>query len=255
MEEGYYYLNNFDNILNSFGECRKPRWAVVPTGPRCWGVQLAEDSPSPGRLPHLLESSLAPMEPLVCPAWGAAQARPQGSLGRQVFLHLLSFPSIGEQQSFTLGWDGYSLMLGSHPPCHNPSVMGGAQPQCPVHPGQAHTALLLVSTEKLEGQWATDGRGLARCSFLRAPPHDIPRPRRSGGLFLRIPTLASRASEAKDACFGGQAETGPLPMGQALWKGLGRSLWSSQPRLADRCLVPRIGGERPLTPLCKSGSD
>lgn len=44
-------------------------------------------------------------------------------------------------------------------------------------------------------------------------------------------------------------------MGEALWKGLGRSLWSSQPRLADKCLVPRIGGERPLTPLCKSGSD
>ena len=44
-------------------------------------------------------------------------------------------------------------------------------------------------------------------------------------------------------------------MGEALWKGLGRSLWSSQPRLADKCLVPRICGERPLTPLCKSGSD
>lgn len=24
VEEGYYYLNNFDNILNSFGECRNP---------------------------------------------------------------------------------------------------------------------------------------------------------------------------------------------------------------------------------------
>ena len=28
VEEGYYYLNNFDNILNSFGECGKPRRAM-----------------------------------------------------------------------------------------------------------------------------------------------------------------------------------------------------------------------------------
>ena len=60
VEEGYYYLNNFDNILNSFGEYRKPRRAVAPTGPRCRGVQLAEASPSPGRVPRLLESSLPP---------------------------------------------------------------------------------------------------------------------------------------------------------------------------------------------------
>ena len=51
VEEGYYYLNNFDNILNSFGECRKRRRAMAPTGPRCWGVELAEASPFPGRLP------------------------------------------------------------------------------------------------------------------------------------------------------------------------------------------------------------
>ena len=106
-----------------------------------------------------------------------------------------------------------------------------------------------------------EGRGLARHSFLRASPHDILDRGRSGGLFLSIltpalvPTPASRAAEAKDACFWGQAKIGPLPMGWALWKGLGHSLWSRQPRLADRCMVPRIGGERPLTPPCKSGSD
>lgn len=26
VEDGYYYLNNFDNVLNSFGECRNRRW-------------------------------------------------------------------------------------------------------------------------------------------------------------------------------------------------------------------------------------
>lgn len=26
VDEGYYYLNNFDNILNSFGECRGHWW-------------------------------------------------------------------------------------------------------------------------------------------------------------------------------------------------------------------------------------
>lgn len=89
VEEGYYYLNNFDNILNSFGECRKRRRAVAPTGPSYRGVGLAEASPFPGCLPQSLESCLAPKEPLLCPAWGAAQARPQGSLSRQVLLHLL----------------------------------------------------------------------------------------------------------------------------------------------------------------------
>lgn len=37
VEDGYYYLNNFDNILNSFGECRDPRgstpWASAPQVP------------------------------------------------------------------------------------------------------------------------------------------------------------------------------------------------------------------------------
>lgn len=52
-----------------------------------------------------------------------------------------------------------------------------------------------------------EGRGVARCSFLRASPHDILDQGRSGGLFLSIltpalvPTPASRAAEAKDACF------------------------------------------------------
>ena len=121
VEEGYYYLNNFDNILNSFGEYRKPRRAVAPTGPRCRGVQLAEASPSPGHVPRLLESSLAPTEPLIC--------HPRAHSVARFSCICCPFPSIGEQQSFTLGWEGYSLMLGSHPPCH-----GGAQPQCPVPP-------------------------------------------------------------------------------------------------------------------------
>lgn len=38
MEEGYYYLNNFDNILNSFGECGKPRRAVSWVLP--WSPQV-----------------------------------------------------------------------------------------------------------------------------------------------------------------------------------------------------------------------
>ena len=78
MEEGYYYLNNFDNILNSFGECRKRRRAMAPTGPRCQGVELAEASPFPGRLPQSLEACLAPMEPLLCPAWGCSPGQTPG---------------------------------------------------------------------------------------------------------------------------------------------------------------------------------
>lgn len=52
-----------------------------------------------------------------------------------------------------------------------------------------------------------EGRGVARRSFLRASHHDILDRGRSGGLFLSIltpalvPTPASRAAEAKDACF------------------------------------------------------
>lgn len=50
VEDGYYYLNNFDNILNSFGERRPLRpgspWAFVTTGPRGAGARPSAAPPS-----------------------------------------------------------------------------------------------------------------------------------------------------------------------------------------------------------------
>ena len=160
-----------------------------------------------------------------------------------------SFLSIGEQQSFTLGWEGYSL------------TQGGPQPSCPAPPRPGpHSSAPGFHGEA--GRAGGHGRkGPCQTQLSQSIPSRHPRPRKVWGLFLSIltpalvPTPASRAAEAKDACFWGQAKMGPLPMRWALWKGLGHSLWSTQPRLADRCMVPRIDGERPLTPLCKSGSD
>lgn len=37
VEDGYYYLNNFDNILNSFGECGEPRGHSLAVGPTVSG--------------------------------------------------------------------------------------------------------------------------------------------------------------------------------------------------------------------------
>lgn len=54
MEDGYYYLNNFDNVLNSFGECRDPggvggghSLGLSPAGPRGGRAGLSAASPSP----------------------------------------------------------------------------------------------------------------------------------------------------------------------------------------------------------------
>lgn len=81
VEEGYYYLNNFDNILNSFGECRSHRleghsWACCPctTASRCGIAKLCGASPSQA-VCHFLEFCLALMEHVVCPAFGV-QSRP-----------------------------------------------------------------------------------------------------------------------------------------------------------------------------------
>lgn len=50
VEDGYYYLNNFDNILNSFGECRNLRrdtpWAFVTSGPRGGRAGLSAACPA-----------------------------------------------------------------------------------------------------------------------------------------------------------------------------------------------------------------
>lgn len=49
VEDGYYYLNNFDNILNSFGECgaQGALPGRSPAGPRGRGAGLSVASPSP----------------------------------------------------------------------------------------------------------------------------------------------------------------------------------------------------------------
>ncbi|XP_022406465.1 two pore calcium channel protein 1-like [Delphinapterus leucas] len=145
-------------------------------------------------------------------------------------------------------------MLGNQPPCHSSTVAGWdlatpASHSVPHYPGQAHTALLLASMERPGGQTQLLKR--------KGSPHDIPdlHQGRSGDSFPSISTPGpSRAAEAKDAPFWGPAKMAALPVGWTLRKRLGCSLGSSQATPADKCVVPRIGGERPLdTHFAKAG--
>lgn len=44
VDEGYYYLNNFDNILNSFGECRGHRQHSPQTHCLCQSPRAPDGS-------------------------------------------------------------------------------------------------------------------------------------------------------------------------------------------------------------------
>lgn len=145
-------------------------------------------------------------------------------------------------------------MLGNQPPCHSSTVAGWdlatpASHSVPYYPGQAHTALLLASMERPGGQTQLLKR--------KGSPHDIPdlHQGRSGDPFPSISTPGpSRAAEAKDAPFRGPAKVAALPVGWTLRKRLGCALGSSQATPADKCVVLRIGGERPLdTHFAKAG--
>lgn len=104
MEEGYYYLNNFDNILNSFGECGKPRrtvpW-VLPWSPQVPGgaEQSCPRPPHPEPFAILSRVLSGPSGACGLPSLGGTvQARPQG-------LFPVTFSALGEQQGFMLGWE------------------------------------------------------------------------------------------------------------------------------------------------------
>lgn len=75
VEDGYYYLNNFDNVLNSFGECRNPGGTCVlglppfvAPGPGGGGAELPGATPSPAVCHTSSRPPLAQRERVVCPA-------------------------------------------------------------------------------------------------------------------------------------------------------------------------------------------
>lgn len=137
VEDGYYYLNNFDNILNSFGECRNLSGTFL--GLCHCRSQAGEQSCllplPPGCLPRPLECSLAQRELVGCMVSGA-QARPGPGLTQtpEFLLFWYSF-GVREQKSFMLCWEALSPMLGTQP-CEPATV--------PLHcSDEAHTALPL----------------------------------------------------------------------------------------------------------------
>ena len=221
---------------------------MVTAGPRWGGAELPEASLSRA-VCHTFSRPLWPQ-------WSLWFAQPWGcSAGQTPGLVSCDFFSIGgaaELHAWLGG--GYSPMLGNQPPCHSSTVAGWdlatpASHGAPLHPGQAHTALLLASMERPGGQTQLLKR--------KGSPHDIPHLHqgRSGDSFPSIPTPGpSRAAETKDAPFWGPAKMAALPVGWALGKRLGCSLGSSQASPADKCVVPRRGGERPLeTHFAKAG--
>lgn len=119
VDEGYYYLNNFDNILNSFGECRGPKQdsprGTPPLSPQA--PDMAEQSclrpplPQPLATVSRVPSSLSGACGLPGPR-GAVQARRQPSL--------TAGSHSWEQKSPALCRKGYSPMLGSAPPVTTP---------------------------------------------------------------------------------------------------------------------------------------
>lgn len=71
VEDGYYYLNNFDNILNSFGECRNPRR----------GRSLGLLHLAPLVLEEAEQSCLRPLPPQVCATLPPVLSSPEGVCG------------------------------------------------------------------------------------------------------------------------------------------------------------------------------
>lgn len=101
VEEGYYYLNNFDNILNSFGE---PGAAPLsPQAPEVARLSL---------LNHWLPFCGVPSGPA-----GGLESRPgRGLLGHQILFLCLKLPQFGGKD-FTPQLGGCRLALERRPQC------------------------------------------------------------------------------------------------------------------------------------------
>lgn len=223
VDEGYYYLNNFDNILNSFGECRghrrdSPRaHCLGHHGPQTRPSRAVGGLPSPSCLRHFPESSGASVGPVVCPAAGV-QARSQHPLPTR-------FHS-WEQRCFMLCWEGDSLRLGNPPPSHNPTVAGWdshtSPPQCPALT-PAPSSGPRSATPGFHGE-AGAGAGAGHSSRGRGAPHGIP------ALHPR-PTPSPGWSQA--------AEVEARPLGarprwqHSLQGGRLGGAWNTQSKLAD----------------------
>ena len=98
VEEGYYYLNNFDNILNSFGEYRKPRRGWHPQVPGAGECSWPRPAPPQGMC-------YACSSPLWRP-WSVWFATPGLTWSPGFPASAVPFPALGSSRASRLAWRG-----------------------------------------------------------------------------------------------------------------------------------------------------
>ena len=235
MEEGYYYLNNFDNILNSFGERRghgRDLPGLLPLSPQ--GPDVLQQGclrpPLQSCWPHFLESSLARREGVVAQPRGCRPGRIPG------LSQPLSFPPFSDTFSVSGSTRALCFPRGGHaaqcwgaaPLVTTPQLQGGAQPHQPATvPCTAPRLRPHSSAPGFQGGAGGEVALPGSISRGRGAPRGTPDLQREGlgaPSPAPIPALVRHGLLRQRACPFEDSQDVTLPVGQALREGLGWSV-------------------------------